>query len=199
MKILVSLLLLLSFSSISSAPKNNTDVLGLLTFARTLKGHMDPKQQGLKLISEKEGQYYLTGKLEKIADEMHGIECDFKNKFFPSAKSQTLILDYAKTRTYHKVFKFTYNNLETLKSDFEQAAKVQKTKYKYSVRIQNQAFSEIRETETRISLKIKENITVIGYRVSRAKSLIDGVFFEISMELENKQLVVKSIDYRNVK
>ena len=88
---------------------------------------------------------------------------------------------------------------ETLKSDFEQAAKVLKTKYKYSVRIQNQAFSEIRETETRISLKIKENITVTGYRVSRAKSLIDGVFFEISMELENKQLVVKSIDYRNVK
>ena len=199
MKIALTFLLFISLSSISITTQAGNDVLGLIRFMTSLKGQMSPKDQGLKLISEKKGRYYITGKLEKIKDKIEGVECEFKNKYFSAAKSQKLILDYSKTRTHHKVLKFKYNDEKALRKDYTEALEFLKTRYKYYGRMQKQEFAEIRDSATRISERIEKNITIVGYRLAKAKSQMNTYFIEISYELETNELVVKLIDYKTVK
>ena len=198
MKILLTILIL-SFGSILNTLQAGDDILGLILFANPIKSHIDLKNQKLKMVNEKKGQYYVTGRLERIEHQLRGFECDFKNKYFPSSKSQKLLLDYSGTRTYHKVFKFKFEDLQTLKQTYEEALEVLKTKYRFSGMMQGQNYAEIKDSKMRLSQKIKNNVEVIGKRFCKSQSQMDKYFIEISIESEPKELIVKVIDYRSVR
>jgi hypothetical protein len=186
MRILIAILIICNFCTLNKTMAQ--DVLALLDFTTPLKGHIDHKQQKLKLLNEIKGQYYYTGRLKHLKGKLQGVECTFKNKYLPNAESQTLTIDFNSTKTFHKIYRFKYSDTETMEASYKKTIGVLEANFRNSEKLDKQPHMEIDENDEEI---IKE-----GFRYWQSTSSENRVFVEFCKDPDTNELILKFIDYR---